>query len=202
MPAAPASPSGLGTKIAAVVLAVFFLAVIGASTGYILGLRHRHAQQVQNRADNQPTDPTATATRTRGTTPPPPPPAGTTARRCLDESEKTAKSKYSSPGSLVQVFYLRTDASEVWICRDSDKTLFYQGHVRSNTEKQGGDRPPLVDLQNALLLKAQAQGNGWLAENVDADSGNTTRYRVSPDELVVERPNRSPDHQKAVYHEP
>jgi hypothetical protein len=204
--ALPPDPSTgrVGTRILALLLAVIFLAVIGGSAGYILGLRHKHAARVQNRADNRPAvtdsgspagrDPDGGPSRTRG--------AGPTGKRCLDETERDAKAKFGSPGGLAQVFYLKTDRSEVWICRDTDNALFYQGHVRSAAEQQGGARPPLRDLQNSLLLKTvRPDGAGWLAEN-DSGGGAVTRYRVSADELVIEQPKQNPDHQKAIAHDP
>jgi hypothetical protein len=113
------------------------------------------------------------------------------------------KDKFGSSGGLVQVFYLKTNASEVWICRDTDRALFYQGHTRSNAEQQGGPRPPLVDLKNSLLLKSvHPEGPGWVADNADPGGAGTTRYHVSADELVIERPSQDPEHQRALAHEP
>jgi hypothetical protein len=190
------APGRAGTRVLALVLAVFFLAVIGGSAGYILGLRHKHAQRLTDRTTVDPgATPTTASPQGSDNT------RGSGDKACLSESERDVKAKFGSPGGLVQVFYLKTDRSEVWICRDSGNALFYQGHVRSSAEQQGGPRPPLVDLKNSLLLKGpRPEGDGWVAEN---DSGSTvTRYHASPDELVIEQPGKSADHQRAIYHEP
>jgi hypothetical protein len=188
VPQEPAERSS--AKVIALILAVFFLAVIGASAGYILGLRHKHAA--------------ARHTAQQTNEPPPPAPASRPAggKACLSETERDAKQKFNSPGGLAQTFYLLTNKSEVWICKDSAGTVFYQGHVRSDAERQGGARPPLVDLQNSLLLKTVSSDGkgGWIAEN--QSGGGVTKYTVTAQELVVEQPNRKPDHQPAIRHEP
>jgi hypothetical protein len=189
--AVPTEPAGRsGGKVVALVLAVFFLAVIGASAGYILGLRHRHATRA---AAQETTQPAQTGGRNS---------VGPVSKRCLDETERDAKQKFGSPGGLVQMFYVQTDKSEAWICKDSANTLFYQGHRRSNEERQSGQRAPLVDLTNSLLLKTvRPDGNGgWIAENVSANG--TTRYLVSAAGLTLEQPNSKPDRQPALKHEP
>jgi hypothetical protein len=220
--AAPTEPSGrAGTKVFAALLAIFFLAVIGASAGYILGLRakraERHvAQQQQQPTPEAPTTPTGptdtattgnpgggkpTATATRTSTPTAStPPTG----RCLAETERDAKRKFGSPGGLAQVFYINTDLSEVWICRDSDGVLFYQGHKKSSSERNGGIRPPLRDLDNSLLLKTVASdgSGGYVAENYDSASGKTTRYLVSVVRLVIEYPDGRRETQPVTRHAP
>ena len=176
-------------KIIALFLAVFFLAVIGASAGYILGLRAKHHRTPAPQ-------PAAVATTSAPATAPP------AAKACPPETERDAKQKFKSPGGLVQVFFLLTDKDDVWICRDSAGALFYQGHVLSDAERQGGPREPLVDQKNSLLLKSvKADGNGgWIAENTAG--GRTTRYLVSAAKLVIEYANGTRETHQAIRHEP
>jgi hypothetical protein len=78
--------------------------------------------------------------------------------------------------------------SEVWVCRNADGVLIYQGHIL---------RAPLTnadDAQNTLLLvtgikgSVAADGDGFVAKNPNGNT--TTEYHVSRTSLVqVDEPN-------------
>jgi hypothetical protein len=202
--AAPTNPPGrTGTRIVALILAVLFLAVIGGSIGYILGLRHNHSHP--RVVDNGAPAPTTAGPGGGGSRGGGSGNGGTGnggGKPCLSDTERDAKNKFGSPGGLTQVFYLKTNQDEAWICQDSDNTVFYQGHLRSPAEQQGAPRPPLVDLKNSLLLKTVSrEGAGWVAVN-DSGGGSVTRYHVSTAELVIEQPGQEPKHHPAIAHEP
>jgi len=134
------------------------LAVIGATGGWVYGERVAD-QRAANRGEviEQPTTPVSEA-------PPPGDP-------CLAATESAAEDA-GSPGGLVEIFYVRTeDNRQVWICRDTAGSIFYQGYVGP----VGGD---LRQGENALFLTTVAEsGNGYLATN-ETDDGTTT-YHVT-----------------------
>jgi hypothetical protein len=96
-------------------------------------------------------------------------------------------------GNLVQLLYLHTNRSEVWICQADDGRLFYQGH-------SGQPGEDLVEHSNALFLNdvQRENGNGFVATNVEPTSGRTTRYHVTPDRLRKEFINYTPPKQEEV----
>ncbi len=159
------------------VLAVIFLAVIGAGAGFSLGTLNRHTQPTSQSSSNSGgtgTDGTPATTGPSAT----PASAPASGKRCLAHTEQQA---HVSP--LYQVFYLRTQLSEVWICKSGDGTLFYQGHKIVN-----GLDEDLVEGVNALYLPTvePEADNGWVATNTDPANGNVTKYHVKPHKLIIE----------------
>ncbi len=172
-----------GRAVVAVLLAVVFLTVIGSSVGYVLGSRVRDARSAgRTTPDGSDTD-----------TP--------TGKPCPRATEQDAVRRFKSQGGLVQVLYVKTDASEVWICRDRLENLFYQGHVMSQAERGGGPREPFTD-NNSLILQTVNPDDkgGYVAEN--SSGTRTTRYRVSTTRLRIEYPDGRVETQDVVQHDP
>jgi hypothetical protein len=165
-----------GMRAGPVLLAVLFLAVLGGGVGYSAGTLTK-GQQSASPGTGGGAGPTVTETG-QGTTSGP---GATSAAptRCLKHTEDQAKA-----GPLTQLLYLHTDKSEVWVCKSSNGTLYYQGH-------RG---PPGEDLQekaNALYLTdVQSDGDGYVATNTDP-SGRVTKYHVTAERLVIEYQNYS-----------
>jgi hypothetical protein len=209
--------SGPGRAAAMVLLAVVFLAVIGASVGYVLGADEARARAAaQNRAstggnptatgtasNNNPTSgPTNNGNNNGGNTATSSPTASpkvstyTTPQPCLDHTEQLAKAAGSN-GSLTIVMYIKTNGSEVWVCKDVDGKLWYQGHVRSSNERNTGNRDPFVEGTNALFLSTVApEGTGYVATN--ANDKGTTKYHVSTRRLVIEFSNGNQENQPVI----
>jgi hypothetical protein len=150
-------------------LAVIFLAVLGAGAGYSLGSLARSGQtgavSGTGPATGGPDTPTPTGdTSTRS------------AQRCPRHTEDLAQA-----GPLTQLLYLHTAKSEVWICQAADGTLFYQGH-------KGQPGGSLDEGSTALFLRTvEPEGSGrWVATNTDPGNGHVTRYHVTSGELVIE----------------
>jgi hypothetical protein len=167
---AEGSPRGGRSSTGLLLLAVIFLAVLGAGAGYSLGTLARGEQTGTGQSGSGTTG-GGSVTQ---------PPGGTTttqsALRCPAHTEDQANA-----GPLTQVFYLRTTQSEVWVCKAADGTLFYQGH-----KGQPGD--PMDEGRTALFLRSiETEGsNGWVATNTDPNNGNVTRYHVTKDGLDIE----------------
>jgi hypothetical protein len=182
-PAGVSQPGSSGRTAAAVLLAVMLLTIIGASVGYVLGAREaraRAAAGTQPPGDERPTARPTTKAPTAGasTTGAPAPEA------CLDHTEQLARAA-GSPGGLTVVLYVKTTGSEVWVCKDTDGRLWYQGHVRSDAEKASGTRGPLVEGDNALFLATvEREDEGYVATNRVGDA--VTRYHMSARMFLIE----------------
>jgi len=153
-------------------VALVLLAVIGASVGWVYGSRVADSRAARDGVADDPTTPVVTDG-------PEPPPATTTppsGPACPDAAEAAATDA-GSPGGLVEIFYIRTeDARQIWICRDTAGSLFYQGY-------DGSDDRPLEQGVTALFLSTVEQvEDGYLATNETPD-GRTT-YHVTPDLLT------------------
>lgn len=171
------SPRGSGGRIFAVLLAVLFLAVLGSSVGYLAGRQvqaHREAQRTGDQTGgdqtggNTPTPTETTSSRLPGT-------------HCPNASEQDANRQ------LVQVLHIKTQRSEVWICRDSGHGLWYQGHV--------GSDPKFTDKNSILLRDVQDGGDGTYTATNGADG---TKYIVSKKSLVIQEPGGSPATEPAI----
>jgi hypothetical protein len=190
-----------------VLVAAIFLAVIGASVGFLLGVRDNGDEGSggpdPGQVSVEESDPDAEPP------PPPPPPADgeshTTERPeeeapptgddCPQHTRRLAR-QAGSPGELTLKLYIRTAKSQAWICTDSDDKLFYQGLVG-----KPGDRPREGD--NALFLLEVVEEDGiYRAENKASDGGGTTTYVVSPETLITEFPNGSKTTDQVVDHRP
>jgi hypothetical protein len=190
-------PTNRGRTAAAVLLAVLFLAVIGASVGYVWGAHDARARAAGGSVTQGPTA-ARTTPATGGSTPAgdSTPTAPPTAVPCLAHTEELAR-RAGSPGGLIEAMYLKTTGSEVWVCKDSGGRLWYQGHVRSSDEKAGGTRGPLIEGDNALFLSTvEPEGDGYVATNRVGDA--VTRYHVSVRELVIELSDGRQEHQAVL----
>jgi hypothetical protein len=159
----PASPAAV-----VALCAIGALLAGAAGTAAYLGLSHylRH----QPVADPVPTS-------TAGTTAPP-------AGDPCPTYTITAVKDSGGPGRLTIVLYVEgTHAglatAEAWICRDTDGTLYYQGHDETGP-------PTAATSANTILLGGTVKGT------VEPDGPTTyvatngpTSYRVSPTEFAV-----------------
>jgi hypothetical protein len=182
------------------VVAVIFLAVLGAGAGFSLGTLSRdgHVSATGPGTDTTTTPPPGGQGQTPST-PASSAPTGDGGRsgtgtgggtRCLQHTEQQA-----GVSPLYQVLYLHTDKSEVWICKSTDGTLYYQGH-------KGQPGEPLNEGSTALFLKTiQREGSdGYVATNVDPNNGNVTKYHVTAQRLTIEHvgSGSAPEVQPAV----
>jgi hypothetical protein len=184
-----ASPRRNRGHLFALSLVVVVLAVVGGSTGYFLGLRELHLRDVA--ADHDAGGGSASgSSQGAGKGSASPVPSG---KPCLAETEALARQRAGSPGRLTQVMYIRTvgaqTGSEVWICRDSNGRLFYQGHRLSAEETAGAPREKLVEGDNALfLLDPVPDGvHRYIATNTD--DGKSTTYTVTATTLTIVKPS-------------
>ena len=168
-----------GPTAGPLLLAVIFLAVLGGGVGFSLGTlaKHQHntaaTQSDQGGRTGQDSG-TGQGNGTGGGNG-----AGTSGgqngkKQCPEHSVAQANA-----GPLTQVLYLRTAQSEVWVCKDGNGTLYYQGH-------RGQPGEDLVEGTNALFLTdvAREGGNGYVATNTD-QSGRVTEYHVTATQLVI-----------------
>ena len=167
-----------------VLLAVIFLAILGAGAGFSLGILAKDHHAAPSPAADQTDNPTPDSTGARTG-----PGAGNGSGggngngsgggpRCPDVTEQAAVAKQSS-GGLVAVLHLNTDKSEVWICKDSSAHLWYQGR------KADHDLQAATSDFSLFLDKVQVEGGGYVAENTDP-RGQVTRYHVTKQHLVID----------------
>jgi hypothetical protein len=162
---------GPGLRVGPLLLAVVFLAVLGGGVGYSVGTLTKGNQSAGPGAGGG-AGPTVTETGQAAT------PGGTASSAAPTRCKKHTEDRVGA-GPLTQVLYLHTDKSEVWICKDANGTLYYQGHAGQ----------PGEDLQegvNALVLTdVKREGtDGYVATNRDANNGRVTEYHVTPTQLV------------------
>jgi hypothetical protein len=156
---------GAGRTVAAVLLALAVLAVLGGVFGYLLGNRAKATAG----GDGGPSASPGQSV-----------PAGDP---CPDFIQKAARAK-GAKAPLMLRLYMTTQKSEVWICVAADRRLWYQGH--SIKQYRYPDETPLEGVNGLLLGNANATDQGrYVAVNQDAN-GRTT-YTVSKDELVIDR---------------
>jgi hypothetical protein len=113
-------------------------------------------------------------------------PAPPTSPTECPEVTRQAATAAGSPGGLVVVLYIKTSSgggsgagSEVWICQDSAHAFWYQGHRLPG--------PLTAATSSTSLFLGTVEQTGELeftATNVT--SKGTTRYFISPTELVIE----------------
>ncbi|GIF68822.1 hypothetical protein Ais01nite_68570 [Asanoa ishikariensis] len=151
--------------------ALALLAVIGGAGGWIYGARIADQRasnpQVQETNDTQDTPESPDTPETQE------PPRGEDCPRATQVAAEGA----GSPGGLTEVLFIRTeDDRQVWICRDTAGTLFYQGYI-------GPADGDFIQGENALFLTTvEETGGGYLATN-QTDEGTTT-YSVTPYRLT------------------
>jgi hypothetical protein len=163
----PADPARSGGHAFAIVLALVFLTVLGSSVGFVAGRQVKAQRQASRQSGPAGGDQPAVSPSTA------PPPTG--GIHCPAVAEQEA-------GPLIQVLYIETSASEVWICRDRSGSLWYQ--ARTTAE------PGFTDNNSILLPKVRDNGDGsYLA--VNSTSQGTTKYFVSKKSLTVQTPDRT-----------
>jgi hypothetical protein len=108
--------------------------------------------------------------------------------RCPDQTRDALATKGLNE-DLAVVFYIRATlpnaaGAEVWICRNADGLLIYQGHRLTG---------PITETDHSLLLAEGIRGTveeiegGYLATNPTSD-GKQTTYTVTPRTLTVINP--------------
>jgi hypothetical protein len=182
-----AEPTGRRSRSAVagpVAVAAIFLAIIGASVGFVLGTRGDDNggaaspnSGVETPTQTSPPDDgeTEEPQQVGGGEPPAPPDAAetTTGDRCPRHTVRLARDA-GAAGGLERKLYIRTNKSEAWICVDTAGRYFYQG-------RSGQPWNRFVEGQNALFLtEVWADGDGYRATNAD------TTYHISTAELVIE----------------
>lgn len=169
-----------GSAVPQFLLAVIFLAILGGAGGVLAGTAARHHDQALagtgtqgSRGGGGPTvgDPLGGGPGTgqlgTGST--------TSSDSCPRPTVEMARA-----GVLSLVFYLRTTGSEVWICKDAQNRLYYQGHRGAPNDT------PLIEGSNALFLTdVRTEGTGWVAANHQAADGSTVEYHVSAQSLII-----------------
>ncbi|GAA2630814.1 hypothetical protein Adu01nite_42590 [Paractinoplanes durhamensis] len=148
------------------VIATVFLTIIGMTSGFVLGERHRdrlRAAQVTTTTGGFNPDPEETGS---------PEPSGPS---CPDETIQMA-TKLNLPSDLYQIFKIVTkNGTTVWICQDGAGSLYYQS-------KTGGVDEPLVQGENGLFL-SQVIREGDREYLATAANGN--RFVVNEKQLEV-----------------
>lgn len=167
MPRRPASPGLIVTLAAAGAL------VAGAAgTGAYLGV----SAYLDNRpGTGDPTDPSSTQTTGPGESP-----SGPSAPACPEEIAAAVRDE-GGLGELTQVIYVKgaldgRASAEAWICRDSDGTIYYQGHELAGPFV-GGRSPYTILLGGDVEGSVAVDGNVYRAY----PGGNSGfHYEVSP----------------------
>jgi hypothetical protein len=152
---------GAGRTVAAVLLALAVLAVLGGVFGYLLGSRAK---------DNA-----------RGGTP-----RTTDTKRagpCPTFIQTAARAK-GAKTPMTQRLYMTTRQSEVWICVAADRRLWYQGH---SIKQSRYPREVPVEGVNGLLLGGVNGIDKGRYVAVNRDPNGVTTYTVSEDQLVIDR---------------
>ncbi len=168
MPRRPASPGLIVTLAAAGAL------VAGAAgTGAYLGV----TEYLANRPGNGgPTGPDTTETTGPGESPSTP-----SAPPCPEEIAAVVRDE-GGRGELTQIIYVKgaldgRASAEAWICRDSDGTIYYQGHELAGPFV-GGRSSYTILLGGDIEGSVAVEGNVYRAY----PRGNSGyHYEVSPD---------------------
>lgn len=184
------SSSPRRTVAGPLVLALVFLAIIGGSVGAVLGLRADSDPDGGGHAGNG----AATGTRPTGDSTQPGTEPAPRDRACPAVTDQAARAE-GSPGGLSYLLYIRTDQSEVWICRDTAGRLWYQGHRHLGSPTV--DLPAPTSDNTLFLTDIRAEPDqGYVATN--AGRTGTTYYRVSRTWLVIDNPGEANDHREQV----
>jgi hypothetical protein len=169
---------GTGRTAAAVFVAVAVLAVTGAVFGYLIGARANPTGGTNTPQAHTPTTggTTRQPTRTRTTASTP------SGKRCPDFVQ-TAAENQGAKGTLRLELFIVTKQSEVWVCKEDNGPLWYQGH---RIEKGRFPAETPVEGVNGLFLKTViGLDNGrFLATNTRSD-GVVTKYTVSSTQLTI-----------------
>lgn len=158
------------------VIATTFLSIIGISVGLLLGAQRERDQATDDRP-NPPVGVTSPATSSA----PGPTPSG---QPCRPETQKAA-ARTGVTGRLVLVLHVRTERSDVYICRDASDALFYHAN-------NGGSR--WVEGETALFLtEVERDGDDYRAFAPDGATFTVSKKRL----LIVHAGGRE-EPQKAV----
>ncbi|GAA2579158.1 hypothetical protein GCM10010399_06140 [Dactylosporangium fulvum] len=154
--------------VVVVLLSLLILTIIGALMGYILGKRDIEDDK-SSVGDGK--SPTKVATSSRAAE----------AEECPGFIGVGVQAKDRNAAlPLRVVLYIRTDKSEVWICREDDGTgLWYQGHDKQRGFYYTDGEIPVSDVNGLLLSGVTQNGETFVARN------NGTTYQVSRKELKV-----------------
>ena len=152
---------GAGRTVAAVLLALAVLAVLGGVFGYLLG----------NRAKNIGGGPPESTDTTDAAVP------------CPDFIEGAAQAKGAKTPMTLRL-YMTTSRSEVWICAAAGGGLWYQGH--SIKQSRYPKEVPVEGVNGLLLSGVNGIDQGG-SRAVNRDPNGVTTYTVYKDQLVIER---------------
>jgi len=161
-------------------LALVFLAIIGASVGvsvgyYLAGPGEDGGGGNGGQTQGPPTQQPPTPDETDSPAPERGCPAVTQAAAVQDGAR----------GQLQLELYIRTRFSQVWICRDRADRLWYQGHRLTG---EATDNLPAATSGNTLFLSEVEQfENGYVATN-RISATRTTYYRVTRTQLRIDNP--------------
>jgi hypothetical protein len=143
-----------------VVIATVFLTIIGMTGGFVLGERHRARLQAA-----EPQQTTNDVVENPGPTAAPTAAGSASAALCPQETRGMARA-LGFPDDLRQVLKIVTEiGTTVWICRDPNGDLYYQG-------KTGGVDAPLVQKKNGLFLSDVHRGEDQERYVASAPDGN------------------------------
>jgi hypothetical protein len=97
------------------------------------------------------------------------------------------------PGNLERVLYVEatlagTAGAEAWICRDSDGTLYYQGHDRRGPATVATSDYTIL-LGAPILGGVTQNGATYTATNPSSTGGASTQYIVSAEKLTLVLPS-------------
>lgn len=166
-------PASRPRVVGPLLVALAFLAVIGASIGFVLG-NWSGGDGGDDTAGGDTGASQGTGTDVEETLTPEPSPSPSATACPTYTAERAGK-------ELTQVLYVRTERSEVWICVDGEEKLYYQGH-----SGQPGEQ--LIDGENAIFLTdVEPTQYGYRARNTSG--GSVTEYMVSSKELIISTPN-------------
>jgi hypothetical protein len=156
-----------------VVIATVFLSIIGISAGLVLSSWHDDGTGTG-------TAPPPVVPGTTATAAPPDPVRGA----CRPETQSAAQ-LVGAAGTLVQVLYLRTATSEVYICQDQAGSLYYHAN-------NGGDA--WIENETALFLPNVTRDGGGFA----VEAGNGTAFSVTRKRLLITHTDGREEVQPAV----
>jgi hypothetical protein len=190
------------SPVLAVVLAMVFLAVIGASVGFILGNQTSKAGQNVATGPSSTASPTPQASTTtpvdsvRSTDPTttkttaPPKTYKPPAKDVCPDITVEAASQHGGKAPFKVRLYVKTSKSEVWICMDANTNLFYQGHIL------GRPFNGATTSSTLFLTTIEPRDHDYKATN--NSGGKTTYYYVSPTALVIENSDGGQETQTVV----
>lgn len=167
------------------VLAVVFLAILGASVGVILGTAKNgdgNTDVTTTGPDTETPSPTrqnstaASATGTGGTTGTRKPQATPTKTYPPVSGNDCPQQSNDAVGMDLHLeLYIRTAKSEVWICSGGGN-LYYQGHTLNKSFPSAND-----DVGTLFLRNVQSEGESYIASN------GSTMYWVNRETLRIEQ---------------